>query len=291
VASEAACQAAAVALGKKYFGKKELSDSMSNCFWHARLDQLMFNTGGSLTSSGKAVCTTEAAGGNAGAHKSMLDCMNHVYCQSHENFTANRIQTQHGLSHWHWRCLCINNVAMEDAREIDECKEWMACIDNPQQHNDWLRETLQQLYQMSAANLGGSSQLLQLSSGLHDSNDTVAKDHDNCVADPDSWNEEEIACDCWDDIRFGCDNRTKDERDKCRKALVCASPDICQSWKNAQCSAADLLQAPSIVAALGKRKGERAVLAAMRRQSSENISLVAPASLEETMAGKCATIR
>ena len=60
VAMAAACQAAAATLGKSYFSTASYSLVMSNCFWDSVYDDFSFNTGGSVTGTGNAVCTTEA---------------------------------------------------------------------------------------------------------------------------------------------------------------------------------------------------------------------------------------
>lgn len=196
---------------------------------------------------------------------------------------------------WDFKCKCIIGVALEEAIP-EECAVWHNCLNDPSQSDAFMARTLDVLYRLKFPYKMGvsSTSSLQQEGAQQDR----VLDAPGCFH-PDSSSQEELECDCWESIRAECNHLSGDPHYKCIRKLLCASPDICHSWKQpddqtsvGQCTLAEISASTTASLAVGgNRKAERAVFGDIfqgRRQAPANISLMDPAAmvLEKSLSGK-----
>lgn len=181
-------------------------------------------------------------------------CLNELYCWETIEFEDSSV-----------RRACILDCQIDKEAWKEECQEWQACLNNPGQHDLFVKESLELIYHLSIPPLG-------------ESQDTVALDQQGCTNPYLSASPEDIECNCWDDMRDSCaDEPTQADRYLCLTSLMCNSPAICGSWKADQCGdSTNLLQATDFKTALGKRNAHRAVLMDMQKQQPASIASDTP---------------
>jgi len=237
-----------------------------------------------------------------GKHRRLCPCY-----QNQATIDANARQCMHKLFcfslmeslPWDIKCKCMIGIAISDADE-DECALWHNCLRNPTQLDIFMSRTLEVLYRLKFRYRMGlsSTSSLQQNSGRQDGS---AKDVLGCIH-PDSSAQEELQCDCWESMREACDHLSGNEHYHCIRKLLCASPDVCHSWKKpddptivGQCSESEIDGSTTAsLAVQGIRNAQRKVFADIfqgRRQPPENISAMDPAELvlEQSLSGKGCT--
>jgi len=215
-----------------------------------------------------------------------IHCMHKLFC----------FGLMEGLP-WDIKCKCMIGIEIDDTNAADECAVWHNCLADQTQLDIFMSRTVEVLYRLKFRYRMGhsSTSSLQQNSGRQD---ISAKDVPGCT-DPDSATQEELQCDCWEEMRVACDHLSGNDHYHCIRTLLCASPNVCHSWKKpddpttvGQCSESEI--GGSTTASLAGesiRKAQRTLLADIfqgRRQPPENMSSMDPAELvvEQSLSGK-----
>jgi len=251
-----------------------------------------FTIGGSIPeiTAGKGadiVAGSEASdnGGGHNVHSTTIDCMHKLVCYTS---MADRSPS--------WKCACMLGLPF-DAVDQTLCADWIACLQDRSQAEMFVAEAIEVLYRLrSPFTPAPSSLLLQQISGRQG---TVENDHADCMH-PDTTNEAELTCTCWDDMKVQCSGNEGNDLYECLRKQLCASANVCHSWKQpddptsqGQCKPHEISGTTASLAVQGNQKAERAVLADMfqgRRQPPENSSSFDSAvQLERSLNGKACT--